>query len=194
MTARRLPYLIASALIAFGVSQGHAKAATLGPTPVLGGGEYSTGGGITVAVELRRAEGGGLALCGAWAESRRLPIYLRDKGRAVLARGSVSQGGRVILQGLEFLPEVEPGESYGGAEAVCIRAPDGARQGEALEIVIPAHEVERTQGGYDEGVGMIIRFGPSLAANPALKAGSLLPESLSRMLGTPEEQRNGTPR
>lgn len=188
MTARRLCTQIASCLFMMGLANGPASAATLGASPVLGGGEYSTGGGITVAVELRRAKGGGLALCGAWAESRRLPIYLRGKGRDVLARGSVTQGDRVLVQGLEFLPEVAPGESYGGAEASCLRAPETARADRALEIIFPAHEVVRTQGGDGEGGGIVIRFGPSLAANPALKAGSVLPESITSIIGTPEAQ------
>lgn len=154
----------------------------LGPAPTVGGGEYSTGGGITVAVELRASQSGTL-LCGAWAESTQLPVYVRHKGRDVLKRGSVARDGKVIAQGLEFLREVPPAASYAEAPAACIRV-RGAASGR-LAVLFPPLQVVNEPSGREGGT-ITIRFASSDAPNPALKQGSLLPSWLTSSKGAPD--------
>ena len=65
-----------------------AASAKLGPGAVLSGGEYSTGGGITVAIEPRDI-GGKLGFCGVWAQSTSMSAYTRRAASSVLTKGVV---------------------------------------------------------------------------------------------------------
>lgn len=148
----------------------------LGPHPVLGGGEYSTGGGVTVAVELRNL-GGKTGLCGVWAESARLTAYVRHKGGKVLAKGSIALAGQVLTYDLGFLNQVAPAPSYAGAPAGCVRLDRPWRAGDdnrQLEVRLPRQEMQFGRSGR-QGGGLRITFGPSESANPALLSGSVLP-------------------
>lgn len=148
----------------------------LGPAPVLGGGSYSTGGGITVAVETREAQGR-LAICGTWAESERLTAYLIGQSRRILASGSLAVDGRQVHHGLLFLNQVEPAESYAGAEAACVVTTLPWRADAAPEVWIPRQTVVVERGGSGN---LEIRFGARDTPNPAMQAGSLLPRDWTR--------------
>ena len=161
-----------------------AASTSLGPDPVLGGGSYSTGGGITVAVEARNANGR-LALCGAWAESERLTAYLAGKARDILASGSIAVDGRRVHHGLLFLNQVKPAENYAGAKAGCVATDLPWRPGTRPEIWIPHHRVVVDRGGRG---GFEIRFGPPETANPATEAGSLLPPEWKRLGGKSQDR------
>ncbi|WP_135506275.1 hypothetical protein [Roseovarius aestuariivivens] len=145
--------------------------ATLGPAPVLGGGSYSTGGGLTVAVEPRRTADGHLAICGVWAESRRLPGHARGRAPEVLQTGSIAVDGVTVLSNLRFLQKTAPAKSYSGAQAGCRVTARQFTGAERLEVRIPRQVVMRDRGGLN------LRFGAAERPNPALGAGSLLPES-----------------
>lgn len=150
----------------------------LGPDPVLGGGEYSTGGGVTVAVELRNMAGK-TGLCGVWAESERLTAYVRHKGGKVLAKGSIALGGEVLTHDLGFLNRVAPAASYAGAPAGCVRLDRPWQPGDAnrrLEVRLPRQEMHFGRHGR-RGGGLKITFGPSESVNPALLSGSVLPSA-----------------
>jgi len=160
----------------FGTAAQSGATVSLGPDPVLGGGEYSTGGGITVAVELRNRNGRA-ALCGVWAESERLTVYLRRDGGAVLSKGSIMLGSEVLTHDLGFLQQVSPRASYAGATAGCTRigrAWQPADRAQPLRVRIPRRELRFGGFGRDGG-GLRIRFRDTGRANPALVAGSLLP-------------------
>ncbi|MFB9149707.1 hypothetical protein [Roseovarius ramblicola] len=92
--------------------------ARLGADPVLAGGSYDSGGGITVAVDLRERDGRTM-VCGVWAESVHQSILTKHKTKGVLDTGSVALGGETILRGLRFLAEVPPMAGYGGQQAHC---------------------------------------------------------------------------
>lgn len=150
----------------------------LGPDPVLGGGEYSTGGGITVAVDLREMQGR-TGLCGAWAESERLTAYLRGSGREILAKGSIALGGEVLTYNFNFLRKIAPRESYAGAPAGCVRLKRAWQPGDAskpLDIRIPRRWLRFGNPGRDSG-GFQVRFRDTGRVNPAMEPGSLLPKS-----------------
>ena len=123
----------------------------LGPSPVLGGGEYSTGGGVTVAVELRNWAGK-TGLCGVWAESERLTAYVRHKGNVVLRKGSIALGNEVLTHNLN--------------------AGDANRR---LEVRIPRQELHFDRNGT-KGGGLRVTFRDKGNPNPALTSGSLIPK------------------
>ena len=150
----------------------------LGPAPVLGGGEYSTGGGITVAVQMHEWAGR-TGLCGVWAESEQLTAYLRDEGRRILAKGSIALGGEVLTYNLDFLRQVAPRDSYGGAPAGCVRLKRAWRPGDAartLKVRIPRRELRFGNQGHNGG-GLRITFRDTGRVNPAMRAGGLLAKS-----------------
>lgn len=170
-------HLIAPLALAFASTAATAGTTVgLGPAPSLGGGEYSTGGGVTVAVEMRNWSGK-TGLCGVWAESERLTAYVRHKGDDVLEKGSIALGGEVLTYNLDFLQQVAPSQSYAGAPAGCVRLSRDWRPSDAnrpLEVRIPRQDL-RFGGNGTRGGGLRVTFRDTGHANPALTAGSVLP-------------------
>jgi len=175
-----------AAIAALSLAAGSAALATqppdtrLGDHPAIAGGEYSTGGGITVAVELRRI-GSQTGICGVWSESRRLTGYLSGRSREVLARGNILLDGVPVHHGLGFLRQTSPSESYAGAAADCIRTARPWRNGARVGVRIPRQLVVMERG--DDG-GLDIRFRQTDTANPALLSGSILPAKWKTLKGT----------
>jgi len=175
----QIPRAIAlSVMLAFGPgfmakAGQNGTAVTLGPDPVLGGGAYSSGGGLTVAVEPRNS-GGRLAICGIWAQSDRLTAVLRQSARDVLATGNISVDGQTVLRDLRFLQQAQPAKSYAGAAAGCALTDMPWQAGAQIDIRIPRQLVyfNRSRDGGKE-----IRYGPSEDDNPAMTAGSLMPSA-----------------
>ncbi len=122
--------------------------ARLSSEPSLSGGRYTSGGGLTVAVDLREAAGR-TQVCGVWAQSRQQSILTKHVERRVLGAGSVVVDGRRVVTGLNFLREVPPQPDYGGLEGACVTTdrpwnPDTAAR---ASVRIPRQIVHR--GGYD---------------------------------------------
>jgi len=132
----------------------------LGPEPTLAGGVFSSGGGLTVAAELREIEGRA-AVCGVWSKTRQ-SVLTRGENRRVIATGSAFVGGDRVVQGLDFLPEVPQAESYAGAPARCVlidRAWDPALVAEDLTIRLPRQiVVNDSDGEIAGGGGVIVTF------------------------------------
>src|SRR6056297_154033 len=116
-------FTIASGVLALGLAActtvQPAGMTTLGPNPVLGGGTYSSGGGLTLAVESREQAGRTL-VCGVWAQSRQQAVMTRGVARKVLGTGSVYVGGEAAVRGLTYMREVAPAADYSGLEAPCV--------------------------------------------------------------------------
>ena len=113
--------------------------ATLGANPVLDGGTFSSGGGLTVAAEIRESAGQ-TAVCGVWAQSERQSVLTKFKAERVIETGSVAVNGETVVRGLQFMPEVTPMGDYAGAQATCVRTerPWSARDtGAQVAIRIP---------------------------------------------------------
>lgn len=133
--------------------------ATLGQNPTLGGGTFTSPGGISVAVDARNI-GGRTGICGVWAESINQSVMTRNTAPRVLDGGGVAMEGEGVAQGLGFLRKVEPAESYAGMQANCIttdrpwRAGDEARP---LKVVLPRMVVSDE---LDDDGGMLIWFRP----------------------------------
>ncbi|MEI4260803.1 hypothetical protein [Roseovarius sp. D0-M9] len=140
-----------------------AGTATLGPAPALGGGTFTSPGGLTVAVDARNI-GGRTGVCGVWAESVNQSVMTRNTAPKILDSAGVTLAGEGVAQGLKFLRQVEPATSYAGLEANCItterpwRAGDEARP---LEVHIPRQiVVNDLDGGFGESGGILIWFRP----------------------------------
>lgn len=134
-------------------SQAPRVTATLGPNPVLAGGTYSTGGGLTVAAEARERQGRTM-ICGVWAESTQQSILTKNKARGVLDTGAISFGGQTVLRGLRFMAQVPPMADYAGQQANCAvtarpwQAGDDARE---VQVRLPRQVVHveiDEQGGF----------------------------------------------
>lgn len=146
---------------------------SLGPSPVLDGGTFSTGGGIDVAAQIMPIEGM-TGLCGVWAESRRQAIFTKGTARKVMHTGSAYVDGTVLHRDLAFMRKVEPVGSYAGQAAHCVKTQrpwSAADQGKRVQIELPRQVVHR-EIEDDGGASLIITFtqtGPG-TSNPSLKS------------------------
>ncbi len=125
--------------------------------PVLSGGSYDSGGGITVAAEIRE-NAGRTMVCGVWAQSRQQSVLTAGVEPKVLGSGSVYLDGRALVRGLLFMQEVPPMADYAGQEAGCVLtdrrwiAGDGAKR---PVVRIPRQTV---YVDADEGGLVVVRF------------------------------------
>ncbi|MFD0859065.1 hypothetical protein [Roseovarius aquimarinus] len=155
--------LAAAALGACASPNMPAGTATLGASPTVGGGTFTSPGGLSIAVDARDI-GGRTGICGVWAESINQSVMTRNSGPKILASGGVTLGGEGVARGLSFLRKVEPAESYAGMEANCVvserpwRAGDEARE---LRIHIPRQVVYNgLDGDFGVSGGILIWFRP----------------------------------
>ena len=132
----------------------------LGSAPVVSGGTYTSGGGLSVAVELRDA-GGLTQVCGVWALSRQQSALTKLAEHQVLGSGSVHLGRERILSNLLFLRRVDPSPDYAGQEANCTRTARAWQPGDAArrpEIHIPQQVVaNESENGLGFG-GPVVWF------------------------------------
>lgn len=145
-----------------------ARLATLSMTPVLDGGTYSTGGGITVAAELREIEGM-TGLCGAWAESEKQSVLSKGYAGRVMGTGSAYVNGKILHRGLGFMRKSPASASYGGLESNCVVTDRPWQPGDesaALNIRIPRQVVHREiNDGDGTSISVIFRqTGPGASA------------------------------
>ncbi len=180
MTQTRTKVLLSALFLGLSSLGATAQTVPLGPNPTLGGGSYSTGGGLTVAMEARDIDGR-LGLCGVWAQSKQLTVYTRRAASRVLSKGSVVLGGEVITHNFDFLNRVNPAETYAGAPAGCVvlnRAWQAIDAAKPLDIRIPRQRVY-TSSNEKGGASPRVFFARSEDNNPALAKGSLLPSRYS---------------
>jgi len=128
--------------------------ARLTANPVLSGGSYDSGGGLTVAVDIREADGRTM-VCGVWAESAQQSILTKNKAKGVLDTASIVVGGETVLQGLRFLAEVPPMADYGGQEGHCAVTSRPWQPGD-VQIRIP-RQVVHVEDDEDGGT-FVVRF------------------------------------
>lgn len=136
--------LTAGLLAACGtVSQTAIATVPLGPDPVVSGGTYSSGGGVSIAVDVRENDGKTM-LCGVWAQSRAQSVLTKRVEPKLLGSASVSFGDSVLARGFLFMPEVDPAPDYAGQEARCLvteRAWQAGDESRRPQIHIPAQVV-----------------------------------------------------
>lgn len=124
--------------------------------PVLDGGSYSTGGGITVAAEVQEIAGR-TALCGVWAESDRQSVLSKGRAPQVMGSGAAYLGEDVLHRGLLFMRKVDPAESYVGLQGHCVLTDRPWQGGQVVQIRIPRQIVHREDDDID-GAGPIVLF------------------------------------
>ncbi len=137
--------------------------------PPLTGGTYSTGGGITVASELRNI-GGQAALCGLWSESASQTPYSKGKAKDILASGAAYLGGQRLLTGLDYFASVPAGTDYSQADAPCQvtdRAWSANHASIKPEIRLPQQVVYRDRNSSN---GIVVDFKQT---GPGALSGSL---------------------
>ena len=125
----------------------------LGDDPVMSGGRYTSGGGLTVAVTVTEAQGA-TRVCGVWAKSRQQSILTKGVERRVLGTGSVYLGQERIAQDLLFMREVAPQQSYAGQQAGCVLVARAWQQGDAakpVSVQIPRQIVANQREASDAG-------------------------------------------
>lgn len=129
----------------------------LGDSPVVTGGTFTSGGGLSVAAELRESEGQTL-VCGVWAQSRQQSILTKGKAQRVINTGSIFIGRERVVQNFLFMNEVDPSASYAGKESGCLlldRAWSASDAQQTPLVRIPRQVVHKE---IDEAGGLIVYF------------------------------------
>lgn len=117
----RLPRVLAipALLLVAACSTGGADNVTrLKTEPILTGGTYSTGGGITIASTFRNV-GGQTALCGLWSESAVQTPYSKGVAPQVLSSGAVYLDDQRLLSDLDFFRKIPATTDYTAVQAPC---------------------------------------------------------------------------
>ena len=150
--------LMAVALIAgCSAETGPQVVARLGANPVLDGGSYDSGGGMTVAVDLREAQGRTL-VCGVWAQSERQSVLTSRVEQRLLGTGAIYLDGKALVRGLNFMPEVRPMADYSGQEAVCMTTSRPWRAGDETRRLVVRIPRQTVYVDGDIGGVVIVRF------------------------------------
>lgn len=100
------------------VPPGQSVVSQLSSTPMLTGGTFSSGGGISVAADLRERDGNTL-VCGVWAESNNQSILTKNSANRVVSKGVIFLNSERLVQNFLFMKKVDPAQSYAGKEAGC---------------------------------------------------------------------------
>lgn len=83
-----------------------------------GGGEWDSGGGVTVAARVFEREGTTI-VCGAWTTDRQ-SVLTTELNDDVIAVASVYIGETRVMQNLGFMARVANSASVAGAQANCV--------------------------------------------------------------------------
>lgn len=154
MTISKVKFLLLPLLVAACAPAHTTYVARFQSEPTLSGGSFTTGGGLTVAVELQERDGK-TALCGVWAESRHQSILTKHKAQqVVIPSGSVFLGKERLVQNLLFLNHVEAMADYSGQEVNCALISRPWRAGDEAQkpvIRIPRQLVLR-DGDFTGGI------------------------------------------
>ena len=111
----------------------------LGQNPPQAAGQYSTGGGVRAAAELRQV-GNAAYVCGAWSQSKRQSPRTEKQAPEVLARGHVSANGKPVLRDLGFFRHIASQRPFEGIMAHCKDtglAWDGAFDPASVQVHLP---------------------------------------------------------
>lgn len=151
-------------------------------------GSFTSGGGLTIAAELRPTATGGTALCGVWAESASQSSYTLGEARRIVKLASVSVDGRRVTQDLGFLPQVAPQLDYAGQPARCRALDLPWRAGRVPEIFMPRQQISTAKGGGSDPAISFRQTGAG-AMSPALDVVPLLVRNIGLVPLSPAAQR-----
>lgn len=119
-----------------------------------GGGEWSSGGGITAVARVFE-RGGVTVVCGAWTTDRQsaLSALLNED---VIAAASVYVGETRVAQNLGFMARTAYSGNIAGAQANCLASPK--RWSQAFATTAPRFRFPRMVFMLDEESGTSVRF------------------------------------
>lgn len=152
--------LMCATMVASCAPTGQKAVARLSDTPIVSGGKYTSGGGISVAADIRESNGSTL-VCGVWAESRSQSVLTKNKAGRVVSKGSIFLGNERVVQNFLFMNKVEPSASYAGQEAGCLLLdrPWTAADAQRTPLIrIPRQLVYSDGGGDFVGGSFLIYF------------------------------------
>lgn len=132
---------------------------TLSLSPVLDGGSYSSGGGLTIAGEIQNI-GGMTGLCGVWADGNNQSALSKGRSGTVISRGAAFVGGQALHRGLGFMRQIDPVAEYGGQRANCVvteRAWQPGDQSQDVTFRIPRQVVDQESDGLGGGYQVVFR-------------------------------------
>lgn len=130
-----------------GLAGGAAAQTALSERVSLTHGTFSSGGGLTIATELRPTTDGRTALCGAWSESEHQSSYTIGAARELVRLATVYVDGQRIAQNLGELPQIDPRLDYAGAPAGCLLTALAWKPGRVPEVFVPRKQISRRNGG-----------------------------------------------
>jgi len=90
----------------------------IGPGYAIGGGEWNSGGGITIVVRAFE-RGGATVVCGAWATDRQSVLSV-NQNRDVMEAGSVYIDRTRIVHNLAFMARIPYSDNITGSQASCV--------------------------------------------------------------------------
>ena len=162
--------MLAALVVAGCTATGPQTVARLGADPVVSGGSYDTGGGLSVAVDIREAQGRVL-LCGVWAQSHQQSVLTKGKAVDVMGTGAVYLGDRALARGLVFMREVPPAHDYAGQEAGCVLTERAwqASYAEARPVIRLPRQVVHVEGDLGHFVVTFRQTGPGAGAPKTAK-------------------------
>lgn len=91
----------------------------------IGGGEWSSGGGITAVARVLQRDGA-TVVCGAWTTDRQSVLSV-PYNRDVMQVGSVYLAGERLVQNLAFMTYVPEADSLAGVQARCVASGEAWR-------------------------------------------------------------------
>ncbi|MFU8776839.1 MAG: orotidine 5-phosphate decarboxylase [Roseovarius sp.] len=109
-------------------------------------GTFSSGGGLTIATELRPTTDGRSALCGVWSESESQSSYTKGAAREIVRLATVYVNGKRIAQNLAALPQITPRLDYAGVSAGCILTDLAWQPGRVPEVFVPRKQISHGSG------------------------------------------------
>jgi hypothetical protein len=127
---------------------------TIDPRYSVGGGQWSSGGGITIAA--RAFERNGVAvICGAWTMDRQ-SVVTSELNEEVMQAGSVYLGDDRAVQNLSFMRMVPYSDNIASEQANCVAT---GRPWKADYVAAPARvRIPRMAFLLDEETGDIVVF------------------------------------
>ncbi|EAQ23671.1 hypothetical protein [Roseovarius sp. 217] len=130
-----------------GLAGGAEAQTTLSERVSLAHGTFSSGGGLTIATELRPTTDGRTALCGVWSESESQSSYTTGAAREIVRLATVYVDGQRVARNLGDLPQIDPRLDYAGAPARCILTTLTWQPGRVPEVFVPRKQISRRNGG-----------------------------------------------
>ena len=123
-----------------------------------GGGEWSSGGGITAVARVFE-RGGATVVCGAWTTDRQ-SVLSTQLNEDVIASASVYAGETRVAQNLAFMARTAYSDNIAGAQANCVASPKPWN--EAYATVALRFRFPQMEFILDEEGGTSVRFRETL--------------------------------